>query len=53
MKEKVYVLCRKERRVILHGWDRNRYEACTLIRFVSISNKFGICTVVDLNGTIV
>ncbi len=26
---------------------------CTVIRFVSTSAKFGICTVVGLNGTLV
>jgi hypothetical protein len=26
---------------------------CTVIRFISISAKFAICTVVDLNGTLV
>ncbi len=30
-----------------------RWSACSVIRFVSISAKFGICTVVGLNGTLV
>jgi hypothetical protein len=30
-----------------------RALACTVIRFVSINAKFGICTVVGLNGTLV
>ncbi len=29
------------------------YNIHTAIRFVSISAKFGVCTVVDLNGTLV
>ncbi len=29
------------------------YQSTTVIRFVSTSAKFGICTVVDLNGTLV
>ncbi len=31
----------------------HRHTHRTVIRFVSISAKFGICTVVDLNGTLV
>ncbi len=30
-----------------------RFINCTVIRFVSTNAKFGICTVVGLNGTLV
>ncbi len=39
---------RREVDISVHaGWE------CTVIRFVSISAKFAICTVVNLNGTLV
>ncbi len=38
----------------VHAENIRRILCTTLgIRFISISDKFGICTVVDLNGTLV
>ncbi len=43
----------KNRDPLVEGSCFTRWSACTVIRFVSTSAKFGICTVVGLNGTLV